>query len=253
MQLDPGQKVETKKEAPMASLVRFFIAAGFVACTAGVAQAAPCIQESLNNYLSSSNPSFSCTVNDKTFSGFTYVNTVTGGAVATLATGVIVVPLPVPVLTPLALPGPSLEFTDSWHAGVNQSNDIAISFNVTAGSGFKIDDVSGALTGGVTGNGTILLDKTLTSTSPPFVDGPLQGCIPNLVGCTAGFVDQLLTTPTVSLHVLDDTILTGNNGTADLSIIDNQFSQIGVPEPTTLALLGVGLLGLRMVRRRRRA
>jgi hypothetical protein len=235
-------------EVPMTSLVRLFTVAGFMACTAGVAQAAPCIQAPFSTYLATG---FSCTVNDKTFSGFSYVPTVTGGAVATPAANVTVVP--VPVLTPLTLPGPSLEFDDAWAVGPGQTSDIKIGFTVTAGPGFLIDDLSARLTGTVTGNGSIKLGETVQSISPAEVFAQ-QACIPGAVGCPlGGFTDVLLPLATASLIVTKDVILTGGTGTADLSVIDNQFSQSStvIPEPTSLALIGVGLLGIRVLARRR--
>jgi hypothetical protein len=36
----------------------------------------------------------------------------------------------------------------------------------------------------------------------------------------------------------------GSSGRAVISIIDQQFSRTTVPEPTSLALLGIALLGL---------
>jgi hypothetical protein len=67
------------------------------------------------------------------------------------------------------------------------------------------------------------------------------------------FVDwALLTTPVPTLHVQKDILAySKSKGTAaTLSFIDQTFSQVTVPEPSTISLLIVGLAGLWRLRRR---
>lgn len=57
--------------------------------------------------------------------------------------------------------------------------------------------------------------------------------------------DSTLFSPTVStLTVQKDILATSGTGLASLSLIDQTYSQVQVPEPGTLALLGIGGLGL---------
>jgi len=58
--------------------------------------------------------------------------------------------------------------------------------------------------------------------------------------------------PVHALHAQKDIFGLGVTGVATLSFIDQTYSQTGVPEPATLGLLGIGLLGLVGYSRRRR-
>lgn len=56
------------------------------------------------------------------------------------------------------------------------------------------------------------------------------------------------------LGVSKDIIVSaGNSGTATISLVGNQFSNNAVPEPATFALIGLGLGGIALARRRRAA
>jgi len=42
----------------------------------------------------------------------------------------------------------------------------------------------------------------------------------------------------------DITLQAGTNGSASLSLVTNQFSEVQTPEPGTLSMLGLGLIGV---------
>jgi hypothetical protein len=78
--------------------------------------------------------------------------------------------------------------------------------------------------------------------------GQIQASIPGLSTGSTNIVP-----PVTELWVQKDVIVTGGsaaNGFASISVIDQTYSQ--VPEPTTVLLVGLGLLGLVAVNRKRK-
>jgi hypothetical protein len=189
-------------------------------------------------------------VNDKTFTDFSYSDAVTGGATpppAITITGV-------PVATPLTLPGPGLQVgcAGCWPAEGTGTQTITFSFTVAAGSGYLIDDVSASLLGFTAVlPGTIQLVETLTTASAA-PDGTFDACFPATTGCPSSFLDTLLPATTDFLNVQDVITVTANGAIADLGAFRVAFSEVPVPEPTSLAIFGAGLAALGLVRRRKR-
>lgn len=129
--------------------------------------------------------------------------------------------------------------------------DVVFKYSVTVTDpNFKISDIHLSITGaaGNGGFGSVGEDT--------FVGG---------FGATnVGHLDAFLSGPTTSsnnivpavteLWVQKDAIVTGNgaaNGNASISVIDQTFSQ--VPEPSTVLLVGLGLLGGVAVNRKRKS
>jgi PEP-CTERM motif len=227
---------------------------GLVAATAvsSAAMAAPCVSGSIGGYLTANNggsaPSgFSCTVGDKSFSGFVFNSTAMGS-------GSAVTPSEFSVLPNVSMFGPGFVFSTSALivnqpvAGPASDVDVTLGYDVTAGPGFLINDAANAIAGGTMGAGFGSADETLSFPSGPGIQ--LNAVLGGNSSVTATF------TPVASLGVLKDILVAvpaGETGMANITAIQQHFSEITItPEPTTLAVLGVGLLGLSVARRRRR-
>jgi hypothetical protein len=193
-----------------------------------------CGSTTLDNWLEGAHPGFSCTIGDKTFSHFTYVDT-TFGSITTFigADGVHVSPINDPLL------GIGLKFDAGWQAGLNSSNDATIDFQVavTGGGPLQIDDAS------LVQSGTSFDGTGVAKVSE-------DGCGPVHTITTAGKTDlmeHVFFTPTGSISVEKDIDVAGNAGSgtplvgdASISTVRDTFSQI--PEPRGISmLLGLGL------------
>jgi len=135
------------------------------------------------------------------------------------------------------------------------SSDAAIRFDVNIDPtffrlGWRISDAHLFMNGaGVGPNSSILIDET-------FLPGSTQSLHTFLSTVNAGasqFSDStVFNPPLTTLHVTKDILANAaNNGAlpARATVIDQSFSQIQIPEPTSLVLALVGLLGLAAYRR----
>jgi len=179
---------------------------------------------------------------DKVFSDFTY-----SGPTPPSAAQVAV--------NPFNLPGPPAEIgmqfapSPAWNATMGTSNDWVITYRVDS-TGSPITDAYLQITGGLSGgNGNIDVSETITDLTGTIVLGHLDAFITptsmQLVDTTS-FAGQPGVLVTKDIDVVGST---SNSGMTTLSVVDQAYSQQSVPEPTSLALLGIGMSGFFAFRR----
>jgi hypothetical protein len=143
-------------------------------------------------------------------------------------------------------PGPpvenGLQFQGAFNAPAGTTQDWSIQYDVTVLKGGPITDAYLQFSGSPGNGGSLLVGETIThgTTFVTSLTGTLPGVPVDSKNLGAGYM---------TLHVEKDISVTAGTTVASISIIDQGFSQTGVPEPGSFALLGIGMTGFLALRR----
>jgi hypothetical protein len=171
-----------------------------------------------------------------TFSNFGYTSSASGTASAFPATSVGVLTFTSGVET-------GISYVAGWSVVSGGILDMAFTYTVTAPAGQSLTDAILTITGSVTGTGAASVGETLVNTAT----GALIG---TLTASTGSAQDSISFAGVQSITVTKDLILNaGTNGTASVSVVSQGFSSGTVPEPSSMALLGIGMAGFFTYRR----
>jgi hypothetical protein len=183
----------------------------------------------------------SCAINNLIFSNFGFAETSSGGAT---------VPTPTSVgVSVIQTPGnEGFSFDPGFTVGANQTQDVTLTFVVTAAPGTTISDLYINFDGSYSGTGS-------TRFSEEYCTGVGTGCnVFSVSNPNGDLSEEISIAPTTTLYITKDFgVNGGTDGSAGISQVINQFSNTSsVPEPASLSMMGIGLLGLGLIGRRKR-
>jgi len=139
-----------------------------------------------------------------------------------------------------------ITLSGGFFAAAGTTVDYAISFNVTAPSGSLINDATLSavlnLPLGTTGN--VSIGENIYNAAT----GALLGSL-SVSGPSTSPSDTISFAGVNSIFVQKDILVIGGSLGAGVSIINQGFSSTGVPEPSSMALLGIGVTGFLAFRR----
>jgi len=211
--------------------------ASFLLASSALATTTTCPRMSTSSYLETS---FACTSGSLLFSDFSYQGTGQGSNPSSVS------------IAPLSTPDDEgFQFSGGWSVqsqnGVSSSEDSQIGYTVQHPGGL-IDSLSLSFSSVVTGTGSASVTEQFC------LGAPVNSCPQATEGSVAvtnpgsGFSDRAFFAGVESVGILDSvTVTSGMSGTASISNFGNTFSS---PEPLSFVLLGTGLLGIALMRRR---
>jgi hypothetical protein len=172
-----------------------------------------------------------------TFSAFGYRSIATGTAVAYS---------PAAVVIQSYIAGNETGFTLFAGLGAQTGGtlDVSLTYTVTAPKGQLLTDASLVMTGSQAGDGYVSIGETLVSGTKTL--GTLTAADPGSPTDTLTFAGVQSITVTKDIYLFGGTIAGSN---ANVSIISQGFSSSTIPEPTSMALLGIGMAGFFTYRR----
>jgi hypothetical protein len=149
-------------------------------------------------------------------------------------------------------PGPGLKYnTGEWFVGANQQQDTSFSYvvSVLGPTSYRIHDNFLDVGAGQVGanNGQIrVLEQAVDPSPPNNAIATAKVLEINTAGVVSGAtMDQIFYQPVMSVKIKKDIFLKG--GTNDFTSITDmtqRYSQVLVPEPSTMAIAGLGMLGM---------
>jgi hypothetical protein len=235
-----------KTSAAMAGLLTlaFGFGGGLLMASTTPASAAACAAGAYSTY-NPQNPgvggSITCTIDNLSFSNFSFTGTAGGGANVPTAASINIIPITTPG-------NEGFTFNPGFIEANGASQDVEVNFEVTALNGAKITDLGIGFNGVASGTGSA------TSFSEQYCTGGFGTCN-NIFAVTnpPPVLSQEINIPATStLFVVKDVGATaGTGGSASISAFANTFSQTEVPIPGALPLFATGLVGLWGLRRKR--
>jgi hypothetical protein len=135
----------------------------------------------------------------------------------------------------------------TFFAAAGTTADVTLTYTVTAPAGQLLNDAlllttGSSLTPGGTGGYTVG-ETLITNTAVPSLIGTLT------TSSTSQLAVLAFPPGVNSINVTKDIFLNGGSGGESLSAITQAFSSSTVPEPASLALLGIGMTGFLAFRR----
>jgi hypothetical protein len=138
-------------------------------------------------------------------------------------------------------PGPGLVFTGNFNAAAGTTQDTDFTYHVAVLTpGFLIHDISLTAVGVVPAGGRITVTETASANGNAAGIMTLQ--LPS--GQTSKTTDMTFIPGVTAVTIHKDiNLMGGTSAQTTLTDIEQRFSQSAVPEPSTMALAGLGALG----------